>query len=276
VTALLAIASALIIGGSDFSGGIATREDSTFRITVWAQLWSGLTALVLVGFVSSSSLATVDIVGGVLAGLSGSFSFVCFYAALSRGSMSVVAPTTAVVGALVPVLVGVARGEQISTLTGMGITVALVAIVLVTRSGDHDQIDTRAIALAVVAGLGFSVFFVALAETHDSAGLWPLVVARAVSIPTVALTARLAIGSVVPHTRRSRRLAAYTGVTEMLANVLLLVALRRGPLAVASVFGSLYPLSTVILAWIFLRERLSRGQLLGVCLAVTALALVAI
>jgi len=276
VTALLAIASALIIGGSDFSGGIATRQDSTFRVTVWAQLWSGLTALVLVGFVSSTSMATVDVVGGVLAGLSGSFSFVCFYAALSRGSMSVVAPTTAVVGALVPVLVGLARGEQIGAATGIGLAVALVAIVLVTQSGTDGRTDRRALILAAVAGLGFSVFFIALADTNEAAGLWPLVVARVVSIPTVALTARLAVGSVIPHTRRSRRLAAYTGVTEMLANVLLLVALRRGPLAVASVFGSLYPVSTVLLAWMFLRERISRNQLIGICLAMTALALVAI
>lgn len=276
MTALLAIASALIIGGSDFSGGIATRQDSTFRVTVWAQLWSGLTALVLVGFVSSTSMATVDVVGGVLAGLSGSFSFVCFYAALSRGSMSVVAPTTAVVGALVPVLVGLARGEQIGAATGIGLAVALVAIVLVTQSGADGRTDRRALMLAAVAGLGFSVFFIALADTNEAAGLWPLVVARVVSIPTVALTARLAVGSVIPHTRRSRRLAAYTGVTEMLANVLLLVALRRGPLAVASVFGSLYPVSTVLLAWMFLRERISRNQLIGICLAMTALALVAI
>jgi len=62
----------------------------------------------------------------------------------------------------------------------------------------------------------------------------------------------------------------------MLANVLLLLALRRGPLAVAAVFGSLYPVSTVVLAGLFLRERLGRNQIIGTCLAVTALALVAI
>ncbi len=276
MTALLAIASAVIIGGSDFSGGLATRQDSTFRVTVWAQLWSGLTALALVGLVSWSSVATVDIVAGALAGLSGTFSFVCFYAALGRGSMSVVAPTTAVVGAVVPVLVGLARGESLGSSTALGIVVALVAIVLVTRSGHDNRTDSRALVLAVVAGLGFSIFFIVLSDTHDEAGLWPLVVARAVSIPAVAVTARVAVGSLVPVSGRSRRLAAYTGITEMIANVLLLVALRRGPLAVASVFGSLYPVTTVVLAWAILRERLGRNQIVGVCLAVAALALVAL
>jgi len=275
VTALLAIASALIIGGSDFSGGIATRGDSTFRVTVWAQVWSGLTAIVLVWFVASPSIVAYDIVGGVLAGVSGSFSFVCFYAALSRGSMSVVAPTTAVVGAVVPALVGLARGESLGLATTVGIVVAVLAIVLVTSSTDDNRTDRKAMALAVVAGLGFSVFFIALADTHDSAGLWPLVVARVVSVPVVAFTARTTVGSVIPKSSRSRRLAAYTGITEMLANVLLLLALRRGPLAVASVFGSLYPVSTVMLAWLFLKERLNLRQVLGTLLAVAALALVA-
>lgn len=70
-------------------------------------------------------------------------------------------------------------------------------------------------------------------------------------------------------------LAIATGVTEMLANALLLVALRRDELAIASVFRSLYPVSTVVLAWLLLRERVSRAQLAGVALAVGALALVA-
>jgi len=276
VTALLAVLSALVIGSSDFSGGVATRDDSTFRVTVWAQLWSGLTALALVGFVSSTSVTSGDIVAGALAGLSGSFSFVCFYAALSRGSMSIVAPTTAVVGAVVPAIVGVARGDSVGAMTAAGLIVAVVAIVVVTSSSGDGRTDAKALALAVVAGLGFSVFFIALSETHDAAGLWPLVVARVVSVPAVSVTALVTTGSLMPKSTRSRRLASYTGISEMLANIMLLVALRRGPLAVVSVFGSLYPVSTVILAWAILHEKMSRNQVIGICLATAALALVSV
>ncbi len=276
MTALLAVLSALVIGSSDFSGGVATRDDSTFRVTVWAQLWSGLTALALVGFVSSTSVTSGDIVAGALAGLSGSFSFVCFYAALSRGSMSIVAPTTAVVGAVVPAIVGVARGDSVGAMTAAGLIVAVVAIVVVTSSSGDGRTDAKALALAVVAGLGFSVFFIALSETHDAAGLWPLVVARVVSVPAVSVTALVTTGSLMPKSTRSRRLASYTGISEMLANIMLLVALRRGPLAVVSVFGSLYPVSTVILAWAILHEKMSRNQVIGICLATAALALVSV
>jgi drug/metabolite transporter (DMT)-like permease len=277
VTAVLALLSALIIGGSDFGGGLATKHDNTFRVTAGAQIAGGLVAVVFAVAIGSASVERVDVVAGVIAGLSGSFSFICLYRALSIGVMSVVAPTTAVVGATIPALVGIARGEEVTALTGIGLVVAVAAIVLVTREGSsHAGTTSRsALALAVVAGVGFSVFFIALAETNDDAGMWPLVVARVVSVPLVAVVAFRMTGSVLPKVTISRRLAVFTGSTEMIANALLLAALRRDELAIAAVFGSLYPVSTVLLAWIVLHERVSRSQLVGVGLALGALALVA-
>lgn len=279
MTAVLALASALIIGGSDFGGGLATRHDSTFRVTAVAQICGGVTALGLALVVGADEVVRVDVVAGIVAGLSGTFSFVCFYRALSLGVMSVVAPTTAVIGASIPAVVGVVRGEEVGALTGIGLVVAVLAIVLVTRDdGDHHGRTTPRLALilAVTAGVGFSLFFIALAETHDEAGMWPLVVARLVSVPVVGVIAWQATGRVTPAVPVAGRLAVFTGVTEMIANALLLVALRRDEIAIASVFGSLYPVSTVVLAWLFLRERVSRSQLGGVALALGALALVAL
>lgn len=278
MTALLALASALIIGGSDFGGGLATRHDSTFRVTAVAQIAGAFTAVALAVVVGADEVTGVDVGAGVVAGLSGTFSFVCFYRALSLGVMSVVAPTTAVVGAAIPAVVGVARGETIGALTGVGLVVAVLAIVLVTREpGAHvGAMPREALVLALTAGVGFSLFFIALAETHDEAGMWPLVVARIVSVPVVAAVAWRVTGRVVPRRALPRRLATATGVSEMIANALLLVALRRGEIAIASVFGSLYPISTALLAWTFLGERVSRTQLVGVVCAVGALALVAL
>jgi drug/metabolite transporter (DMT)-like permease len=279
MTAVLALASALIIGGSDFSGGLATRHDSTFRVTAVAQICGGLTAVLLALVVGADEVVRVDVVAGVVAGLSGTFSFICFYRALSIGVMSVVAPTTAVIGASIPAIVGVVRGEEVTALTGVGLVVAVLAIVLVTRdAGDHHGRTTPRLALilAVTAGVGFSFFFIALAETHDEAGMWPLVVARVVSVPVVSVIAWRVTGRIAPAGPLAKRLAVLTGITEMLANALLLVALRRDEIAIASVFGSLYPVSTVLLAWVFLRERVSRSQFVGVGLALGALALVAL
>ncbi|MEQ8840439.1 MAG: EamA family transporter [Acidimicrobiales bacterium] len=279
MTAFLALASALIIGGSDFGGGLATRHDSTFRVTAVAQISGGVIALVFALAVGAEEIGCADVVGGVVAGLSGTFSFVCFYRALSLGVMSVIAPMTAVVGASVPAIVGFARGDDLAAPTAVGLVVAVLAIVLVTRGSSRQRAGATprlAIVLALTAGLGFAVFFIALAETHDEAGMWPLVIARVVSIPIVGVVAWRVTGRVVPEVPLAARLAVITGVTEMIANALLLVALRRDEIAIASVFGSLYPISTVLLAWVFLRERVSRSQLVGVGLALGALALVAI
>ncbi len=279
MTALVALASALLIGSADFAGGLAARRDSPLVVTLWTQLASFATAVAVVGLVAAPAVSRGDLVAGAVAGVSGAFSFVAFYGALGRGVMGVVAPTTAVVGASVPALVGVARGERLGPLTSAGLVVAVVAIVLVTRSRDdrpHAATTPRAaLVLAVVAGLGFSVFFVALGETSADAGLWPLVVARLVSVPMVALTALVATRRVV-LVAGARGPALAAGVVEMTANVLLLYALRWGPLAVAAVFGSLYPVSTVLLARRFLGERLAPVQVAGVGVATLALVLVAL
>jgi len=277
MTAVLALVSALVIGGSDFGGGLATRHDNTFRVTAIAQIFGGVTAIVLALAVGADEVVRGDVIGGLVAGVSGTFSFICFYRALSIGVMSVVAPTTAVVGATIPAVVGVARGEDLSPATGLGIG---VAIVLVARTGPigagaGDRSPRMALLLAVTAGVGFSAFFIALAETETAAGMWPLVIARFVSVPVVCAIAWRMAGRVWPVDSRSRRLAVATGVSEMIANAILVVALRRGPVAVAAVFGSLYPVSTVVLAWIVLRERITRLQMAGVGLAIGALVLVA-
>jgi uncharacterized membrane protein len=278
MTALLAVASALVIGTSDFTGGLATRRDTALRVTTVAQLTGAATAVVLALVVTAGEVTSRDVVGGAVAGLSGTFSFACFYRALSIGVMGVVAPVAALVGAVVPAIVGLARGEDVTGHGLVGLAVAVVAIVLVTREGGPSPVAATpraALALAATAGLGFSAFFLALAETSDEAGMWPLVVARCVSLPVVAIAAVLVTGRMAPRDHRASGLAALTGVTEMVANALIVVALRRGPVAVASVFGSLYPVSTAVLAWAVLRERIGRLQVVGVAMAVVALALVA-
>jgi len=276
MTAILALASALIIGSSDFGAGLATRRAPALTITLWAQA----TSLVVVGAAllvfGWETVTTTDIVAGGVAGLSGAFSFAAFYAALGRGTMSRVAPVTALVGAGLPVAFGALTGDAISAIGWIGLFLGLISIVLVTRG---DGLETglgfsrEAMLLALAAGCGFAIFFIVLAETESAAGAWPLAVARAVSVPVVALACR-ATSTEVRLDASAGKLAMLAGVGDMVANLLLLEALRLGPLAVAGVFGSLYPISTVMLAWFVLGERLGRAQFAGIALALAALPLV--
>lgn len=276
MTALIALASSLVFGASDFVGGVAARRESVFRVTAWGQVVGLTVGVVLAALFASDGVSGTDVTASLAAGVTTSFSVVCFYAALSRGTMSIVAPITGVLGASVPAVFGIVRGDDTSATTAVGLLIAVLAIVVVTYEDDHDgSVGRDVVALAAIAGVGFGLFFIALEQTDESAGLWPVVLARTVSIPVTASLAIRMTGGVrlQPITLR---LAAGAGASEMVANALILVALRRDELAVASVFGSLYPVGTVLLAWLLLRERLRRVHVVGISLAVAALVMVAI
>ncbi|MGI9622165.1 MAG: EamA family transporter [Acidimicrobiales bacterium] len=278
MTAILALAGALIVGASDFGGGIVARESSEFRVTAWIQAASLATILTLVWFVDAPAVTGIDITAGVVAGLSGTFSFAALYGAFARGQISRLAPTTAIVGAAIPAVVGAARGDEVGAVQVLGIALALVAIFFVTQdtdSGDGQETPPVAFALAVLAGLGFSVFFLALAETSEEAGLWPLVVARLVSVP-IAIVAALLLTRGLTLSRSGGRIASASGVAEAIANVFALLAFQRGPVPVAAVLSGFYPVSSVLLAAILLGERLQRIQWIGVGLALASVPLIAV
>jgi drug/metabolite transporter (DMT)-like permease len=263
VTALLSLVGALIVGASDFGGGVAARRQSPFAVAAWIQAASLGLIVTTVWFIDAPDIRTVDLTAGVVAGLSGTFSFVSLYAAFARGKISLLAPVAASVGAVVPTLVGLARGESLSTINVAGIVVALVAITMVTqeRSDKSDENATPPLAfvLALVAGLGFSVFFLALAETQRDAGV-------------IALT----IGGGITMPRDLRPVVLAAGIAEGISNVFAMWAYQRGPLAVAAVLGAFYPVSTVLLARLVLSEQLRRVQWIGVGLALAAIPLVAV
>ncbi len=290
MAALLALASSLLVGGADYMSGLAARRTRPEAVPVLANLASLAVILVGAPFVAAPNVRDLDLVWGAAGGTLSAIGFIFFLMAMARGQMGVVAPVTAVVGAAVTVVVGLVRGERPSTASWVGITLAVVAIVFISATtGDQTTADPTtsgtahvnrhtstplvAIVLAIGAGLGFGAFFAALSMTEADAGLWPLVPARLLSTPlTLALNLWLHGGWTVHRT--ARPLALWGGAAEGAASVLLLEALRRGDLTVVGVLGSLYPVSTVFLAWILLRERLHPTQWIGVAAALSAIPLI--
>lgn len=278
MTAILSLISAMVIGASDFGGGVAARKASPFAVSGWIQTASFALLFTAVWFIDAPDVRTVDLTAGVVAGLSVTFSYVALYAAFSQGKISLLAPVAAIVGAVIPTLVGVARGESLGGANAAGIVIALAAIAFVTQdrqAEDDDPTPITAFVLALVAGVGFSVFFLALAETHGDAGIWPLIAARVVAIPIVAAVA-LKLGGVTAISSDTRGIVLASGLAEAISSICALYAYQRGPLAVAAVLGAFYPVSTVLLARLLLDERLRRVQLFGVLLALIAIPLVAI
>jgi drug/metabolite transporter (DMT)-like permease len=193
------------------------------------------------------------------------------------GRVSVVAPVTAVCAITIPVLVAIGLGERPGPLALAGIAVAVASVGLISRHDDpagkpegHD----RSLAIALGSGVAIGAFLVCLARTGSASGLWPLLIARAVSTVALAVIARLArVPLVVPRAVLPVVLAC--GALDMLANALYLIAVREGPLGLVATLASLYPASTVLLARVVLGERLRPVQSIGLACAAAAIVMIA-
>lgn len=273
---VLALASAVVYGASDFLGGLASRRTSVFGVVAMSQL-VGLAALLVLLPWLGGPVTGADMAWGAAAGLAGSAGLVVFFRTLARGVMSVVAPVTAVTAAAVPVLVGLLGGERIGAVAAVGIALALVAVVLVSAESGLTALRAArpaALAPALLAGSMFGLFFVLLDRTSSEAGLTPLVTARVASVALVVAIA-LAAGQSLKVTRAALPVVAVSGVGDMSANALFLLATQAdGPLAITGVLASLYPVSTVVLAQVVLRERLVGAQVAGLLAAATAVVLI--
>jgi drug/metabolite transporter (DMT)-like permease len=276
VAVLLALVSAVVYGASDFLGGLASRRAPVFGVVALSQV-IGLAALVVLLPWLGGDASTADLAWGAAAGLAGATGLVVFFRTLARAVMSVVAPVTAVTAAAVPVAVGLLGGERVGPWASAGIVLALVAIVLVSaENGLAELRRARATGLgsALLAGAAFGLFFVLLDRTSEDSGLTPLVPARIASVTFVLLVA--AIGRRPLRVGRAALpLVALSGVGDMTANALFLLATQQGgQLAVVGVLASLYPVSTVVLAQVVLRERLVAVQVGGLTMAVAAVVLI--
>lgn len=278
---LLALASALLYGAGDFTGGLATRRAGTLPVVVLSQLSGLVLLLVLLPFLPASSPSRADLLWGVSAGLTGGVGVALLYRALAIGRMAVVAPTTAVCAVAVPVLVSVALGERPGTLAILGILLGLGAIVLVSQqtAAEAAPLDRGVagrlppgVGIALVSGVAIGLFLLSLAQTRPEAGMWPILASRATSVTLFGLAA---VGA-----RRLLRLPGVLtltivcGILDMSANALYLLAARTGLLSVVVTLTSLYPASTVLLARVVLGERLNARQVAGVGCALAAIVLI--
>jgi drug/metabolite transporter (DMT)-like permease len=277
---ILALACAFVYGSADFIGGTAARRAPVFGVTIISQ-FAGLILLcaILPLFAARSSGSLLI---GAIAGVFGAGGILLLYAGLAVGRMGIVSPVTAGLAAAFPVIWGLLHGENPSAKSDAGLACAFVAIILVSLSSDEPgliKLDRRfglpaGLLEAIASGLFLGAFFVALGSIGHSGAFVPLVVARCASICTLLLVA-FALRQRVAVPRVYLPQVLICGMLDMLANVLFVLALRTGMLAIVAVLSSLYPAATVALAATLHRERLSVVQWTGVGFALTGIALIA-
>ena len=283
--ALLALLSAMVWGVADFVGGLASRRSTplqTLVLTTPAGLVLVVPLALLVGGDPRGSALP-----GVGSALFGSMGILLLYAALTIGPMGIVSPVAAVIGAAIPVVVGLLQGDRPGTAAYIGMVLAVVAIVTVglepqapTDDSRHQKVSTKALLLAIASGIGIGGFMAVISQAPDDSGLWSVVWARGTSTVIIAvLGGVVALRSRTPYLAPGRSIrvqALSAGVLDVGANALYVLALQIGLLSVVSVLGSLYPAATVLLARFVLAERLHPMQKVGMVTAILAAALLAL
>lgn len=269
--------AALFYGIADYSGSRASRFANSASITFFGQAMAFTGIGVFLLFVRTPVMPLESWLWTTGGGFGGALALVAFYKAMSLGSMTVIAPITAVIGLSVPVLAGVLSGERPSASAWVGILLASVAVALVADILDRHDLPTppRVIWMAVAAGIGFGMIFVCMGNASHDHGVWPLFGQRLVSVPTVAAIAFFQTRNVfVPKNVILLSIAA--GVLDTSANGLYLLATNTELMSIVSVVVAMYPVATIFLAMTLDHERLHKSQGVGLLLAITSLVLISI
>jgi drug/metabolite transporter (DMT)-like permease len=331
---LLALASAVGYGGSDYAGGLAARRASVIRITILAQFVSATLMILILPLAGLQAPSAGALAWGAAGGLSGAMGALALYAGFRHAAFSVAGPLSAIGAAGFSVLAGLLLGERPGALAMIGIGLALPAIVGVSASpgsarpgrarpgrtdpGDTEPGDTEpghaepghaeprytepryteprytesgqashgeaghasparpaaGVAWGLAAGVGFAVLFIALNRAGAGSGLWPVVASQVTALLTVVCLGAATREMRLPP-RQASVLAALTGIAGAAGTVLYFYATHAGLLAVTAVLTSLYPAVTIVLARVFLGERLTPARLTGLCLAAASVGLIA-
>jgi drug/metabolite transporter (DMT)-like permease len=276
MAAVLALAGALGWGIGDFLGGLAARRLAVLTVLAISQA-VGLAGVLVWALLSGDAFPGVaPLLPAAAAGLAAMVGLAALYRGLAVGTMGIVAPISAA-APVVPLTVDAARGDVPSAVQWLGVVLVVCGIVVVSREPGGDD-GRRPIAagagLAVVAAVAFGIFFVGIDAGSDESTAWAVTAARSASVP-VAVTAALLTSATLRPPRRLLPMLVGVGLFDTGANVLIAAATTYGAVGIVAVLGSLYPVVTMVLAWLVLGERLGPAKRVGGGVALVGAAFVA-
>jgi drug/metabolite transporter (DMT)-like permease len=275
-------AAALAWGIGDFSGGLAARRATTLAVTLVSNPIGLLLLALIAVFTNAPVPSSRDALLAIAVGASGAAGIFLFYEALKRGQMGIAAPISAVLANVITVVVGAITEGTPGIPKFLGFALACAGVVLISQAPGGSRGSARSLQFAALSGLAFGVFFSLGAQFSSNTNLgWTLVLVRLTSClifyaaaalqGTVTSSLRLASS---PAGRALLGLGALAGIGDSLGNLFYALAGQAGRLDISAVTSGLYPVATVALALIVLRERFTRIQGAGAVLALVALVLI--
>lgn len=274
ISVMFGLISAITWGAGDFNGGLAVKRSNPYGVVMIAHMIS-LCLLVALAFAVGDPLPQgADWLWGGAAGICGAVGLVLLYMALASGQMSVAAPISALVAAALPVLIGFFMDGLVGWLTLIGFALALVAVWLIS-GGAGLGFDLKRFLMPVVAGISFGGFFIFVHFASSVSTLWPLVAVRIVSVISLFLFSMITRQKWIPA-RESWLPIFLSSILDTAGNAFYVLSAQTGRMDVAAVLGSLYPGSTVFLAWMILKEKISVPQWIGIAAALAAIVMITI
>jgi drug/metabolite transporter (DMT)-like permease len=273
---LLALISSILWGTADFEGGRLSRKHAPIAVVGFSQVLGlifGLFLMLVTGAWNAKALGSDGyLVPGIFAGLFGYFGLFCLYEGLSTGRMGVVSPISSM-GAVVPLTYALLNGDVLSTITSIGVVLALVGVFCASGPELSQGLPIKPLLFGLGAAFGFGTALTSMSIGSQSSALMAMVSMRgATFFVTIALAIKFrTTGS---FTKKEYPTLIFIGVADFVANVLLGVACTKGLVSIAMVLGSLFPIATALLAFKFLHERLHKVQYVGIALAVAGVSLI--
>lgn len=278
MAALLALISSGLWGAADYLAGNLSkkfRPTAVLSVTQIIGLIFGLTLAIATGAFDAQALGDDGyLVPGIAAGFSGYIGLICLYRALATGRMGVVSPISAL-SAIIPLLYAlIFLNERLTGLVAIGVIFALLGAVLASGPELSQGFPLKPVFLALGAAVGFGTCLIFMTEGSESSALMTMVSMRA-STFLISLTILIRLRGTGGMGKSHIGLLVFIGVADFSANLILGIATTRGLVSLAMVLGSLFPIVTALLAFIFLKERLHRVQYVGIASAVFGVAIIA-
>jgi drug/metabolite transporter (DMT)-like permease len=273
ISIIYGLVSAASWGAGDFTGGYAAKRSTVHSVVIFSQMVGGILLLALALMVTEPLPSAANLLIGGIAGMSGALGLTALYSGLATSKMAIVAPIAALVSAFLPVAFGIFNEGLPTPQQLVGFLFAFLAIWFLSRGEDNTPLTLQDLKLPLAAGLGFAIFFILIDQVSSASVLWPLVSARVAALTVIFFIALVSRKAIAPA-RDQLLIIALVGVFDSSGNVFYALATRVGRLDISAVLASLYPAVTVLLAWIILKERLSRRGWVGVTAALIALMLI--
>lgn len=269
----LALGASLTWGFADFFGPLKGRTLGALRALVYVQL-GGLVVIALIVAIRGKGPEHLGALLAIPAAISGTLGLYAYYRGMAVGAMSIVAPIAGI-SAAVPVIFGIATGDRPSSWQWLGIAAALSGVFLASREPGKGRGVAAGVGLALLAAIGFGGYFPPMHAAGVADFWWASLIFRMTSASVVFAVVAIRRPSLgAPPVQVS--ILALIGIGDMLGNLLFAAASTSGLVSITSVLASLYPIVTVVLARLVLKERVARSQEAGIALTLAGVALISI